>query len=84
MRIASTPELRHIVDVDGQLIGIDPCTVSTVMLRALAGFRGDLVQVLGELEMPLQSNQIVRLREDEVLFFRSTRRLGADEWRAAA
>jgi len=73
MKIASTdaPQLRHIVDVDGLLIGIEPATVSTTMLQALAGVGGDLFQLFGEREVALGRCQAIPLREDEILYFRS-------------
>lgn len=86
MRIAArdTAELRHIVDVDGQLFGIEPSRVSAAVLRALAGIRGDIVQVVGEHEMPIRDGQSIRLLEDRVLFFRSRSDVAIAEWRRAA
>ena len=75
MKIVSStqPQLRHIVDVDGLLIGIEPASVSTTMLQALAGVRGKLAQVFGDHEFPLAPTQTIALKEDEILFFRSDR-----------
>ena len=88
MRIATTntAELRHIVDVDGQLIGIEPSQISTAVLRALGRVNGELFQVFGEREVPLLSHQSIRLREDEVLFFRSRSSSAStnEVWRKAA
>ena len=75
MKIVSgiAPQLRHIVDVDGLLIGIEPASVSLPMLQALARVRGDIVQVYGDREVPIAACQTITLLEDEILFFRSKR-----------
>lgn len=63
--------LRNIVDVDGQLLGIDADVIDTASLLARANQSPDrqiwLVRA-GE-RLPLQARQLVRLSEDEVLFF---------------
>lgn len=63
--------LRNIVDVDGQLLGIDADVIDTASLLAKANQSPDrriwLVRA-GE-RLPLQARQLVRLSEDEVLFF---------------
>jgi hypothetical protein len=74
-------ELRHIVDVDGQLFGIEPATVNATVLKALAGVTGDLMQVRGEFEVPLGALQSISLREDEVMFFRSRPSASEQGWR---
>jgi len=88
MRTANTniAELRHIVDVDGQLIGIGPSQISAAVLRALGRVKGELFQVFGEREVPLQSQQSICLHEDEVLFFRSRPASASPNkvWRQAA
>lgn len=64
-------ELRHIVDVDGQLIGIDAEVVDAATLLGRAGLGSDrsvFVLRAGE-RIALSANQRIRLDVDEVLFF---------------
>ncbi len=70
----AAPELRHIVDVDGRLLGIDPPSVTARQLLARAGLPvdRDLVVVTGCGEVPIRAEQAIVLAEHEVLFFRSS------------
>lgn len=64
-------ELRHIVDVDGQLIGIDAEVIDTACVLRRAGRGSDRRLFLlraGE-RIPVMPHQHIRLNEDEVLFF---------------
>lgn len=66
-------EFRHIVDVDGQLIGIDAEVTDAATLLRRAGRSVDRRLVLvriGE-RTALTAKDRIRLREDEVLFFES-------------
>jgi hypothetical protein len=65
--------LRHIVDVDGLLLGIDEELLPASALLARAGVRGErrLVRLLGERVVELERDQPIAFREDEVAFFRS-------------
>ena len=68
-------ELRHIVDVDGQLIGIESPAVRASHLLARAGIEGGrrLALVTDDRELTLGDDQLVDLSEREVLFFRSVK-----------
>ena len=64
-------ELRHIVDVDGQLIGIDAGMVDASMLLRRAGRDPDrrvFLMRAGE-RTAIAPQQRIRLDEDQVLFF---------------
>lgn len=64
---------RHIVDVDGQLHGIERGCVDARTLLALAGLDGGrrLLRIRGDLVVEVEPGSPVRLSEDEVAFFRS-------------
>jgi hypothetical protein len=64
---------RHIIDVDGLLLGIADELVQASFLMTRAGIHGDrrLVRLVGERVIELTDDQPVMLREDEVAFFRS-------------
>ena len=66
--------LRHIVDVDGQLLGIDAPLVEAANLLARANCPEDsqLWMVQAGERFPLEPTQIIHLSEDEVLFFESS------------
>jgi hypothetical protein len=66
--------MRHIVDVDGQLLAIDAEVIDTSSLLAKAGHSTDrqLCMVRAGESFALQPMQHVRLSKDEVLFFEST------------
>lgn len=68
---AGTIELRHIVDIDGQLIGVEPPIIDAESLMKRAGRAGDgrLVLVRGGRRTVLNGGDRISLREDEVLFF---------------
>ena len=72
MRFGSA-SFRHIVDIDGQLHGIEQQCVDARSLLGLAGHDAgrDLYQVRGDLMHPVEPGRSVRLSEDEVAFFRS-------------
>jgi hypothetical protein len=62
---------RHIVDVDGQLLAIDADLVDPATLLAKANRPVDqpLWLVRAGERLLLQSRQMIRLTQDEVLFF---------------
>jgi hypothetical protein len=62
---------RHIVDVDGQLLSIDADVVDTASLLAKANRPADRSLWLGRAgeRFLIQARQLVRLSQDEVLFF---------------
>jgi hypothetical protein len=64
-------EIRHIVDVDGQLLAINADVIDTASLLVRANRPPHLQLWLvraGE-HIALQPNQLLRLSRDEVLFF---------------
>ena len=71
--------LRHIVDVDGQLLAIDAEVIDTASLLAKANLPIDcqlwLVRA-GEF-FALGAKQLLRLSQDEVLFFETAERVQA-------
>ncbi len=71
--------LRHIVDVDGQLLAIDAEVIDTASLLAKANLPTDrqlwLVRA-GEC-FALGAKQLLRLSQDEVLFFETAERVQA-------
>ncbi len=70
---ARTREFRHIVDVDGQLVGIDAPVVDAITLMRRTGLTGArrLVLVRHGLRTNVGREDSIVLREDEVLFFES-------------
>ena len=78
---------RYIVDVDGQLHGVERTCVDSRTLLALAGLDDGrrLLQIRGDLAVEVEPGSPVRLSEDEVAFFRSASPLeGALPLRLAA
>lgn len=67
---------RNIVDVDGQLLAIDADLVDPATLLAKANRRADqpLWLVRAGERFLLQTRQMVRLTQDEVLFFETNAR----------
>lgn len=65
---------RHIVDIDGQLLAIDAEVIDTTSLLARANRPTDrhLCLVRAGERFTLQPKQLVRLSQDEVLFFESS------------
>lgn len=65
---------RHIVDVDGQLLAIDAEVIDTASLLARANRPADrpLWLVRAGERFALSPRQLVRLSQDEVLFFESS------------
>lgn len=70
MNIANI-DLRHIVDVDGQLLGIDAGVVDPATLLARAGrpAGSQLWLVRAGERIAIGARQAIRLSEDAVLFF---------------
>lgn len=66
--------MRHIVDVDGQLLAIDAETIAPADLLSRAGRSSDrrLCLVRAGERFALKPKQLVHLSEDEVLFFESS------------
>lgn len=67
--------LRHIVDVDGQLLAIDVEVIDPASLLARANRPVDrqLWLVRAGERFALQPRQLLRLPQDEVLFFETSR-----------
>lgn len=68
--------LRHIVDVDGQLLGIDAEVIDTASLLARANRPADshLWMVRAGERFAIQPKQLIRLSEDDVIFFETSTR----------
>lgn len=68
--------MKHIVDVDGQLLGIDAEVIDTTRLLEKANRPADshLVMVRAGERILLQPRQLIRLSSDEVLFFETDER----------
>lgn len=66
--------LQHIVDIDGQLLGIDAEVIDTTSLLARATLPADrqLWLVRAGERFQLAARQLVRLTKDEVLFFETS------------
>jgi len=66
--------MRHIVDVDGQLLAIDAEVIDTTSLLTKANRATDrrLWMVRAGERFLLQAKQLIRLSQDEVLFFESS------------
>jgi ABC-type Fe2+-enterobactin transport system substrate-binding protein len=66
--------MRHIVDVDGQLLAIDAEVIDTTSLLEKANRPADrqLRLVRAGESFALEPRQLVRLSRDEVLFFESS------------
>lgn len=71
--------LRHIVDVDGQLLAIDAEVIDTTSLLAKANLPigSQLWLVRAGEYFALGVKQLLRLSQDEVLFFETSARLQA-------
>ena len=65
--------MKHIVDVDGQLLAIDADVIDTTRLLEKANRPTDyhLAMVRAGERILLQPRQLIRLPVDEVLFFES-------------
>lgn len=63
--------LNHIVDVDGQLLGIDAevIDVNSLLARANRPMDHQLWMVRAGERFAMQARQLLRLSRDEVLFF---------------
>lgn len=66
--------MRHIVDVDGQLLAIDAEVIDTASLlaRAKCSAEQSLWMVRAGERFLLRARQLVRLSQDEVLFFETS------------
>lgn len=66
--------LRHIVDVDGQLLAIDAEVIDTASLLARANRPADrqLWLVRAGERFAIPPRQLLRLSQDEVLFFETS------------
>ncbi len=66
--------LRHIVDVDGQLLGIDAEVIDTASLLARANRPSErqLWCVRAGERIAVPPKHLIRLSEDEVLFFETS------------
>ena len=71
--------LRHIVDIDGQLLAIDAEVIDTASLLAKAHLPADrqLWLVRAGEYFALGAKQLLRLSQDEVLFFETAERVQA-------
>ena len=67
-------ELRHIVDVDGQLLGIDAEVIDTATLlsRANRPAASQLWMVRAGERTAIAPRQAIRLSQDDVLFFETS------------
>lgn len=70
----SSIELRHIVDVDGQLLGFDAEVVDTATLLARANrpAASELWMVRAGERTAIAPRQAIRLSRDDVLFFETS------------
>mgnify|MGYP007063370375 CR=1 FL=1 len=68
--------MKHIVDVDGQLLGIDAEVIDTTRLLEKANRPADshLAMVRAGERILLQPRQLIRLSSDEVMFFETDER----------
>lgn len=63
-------QLRHIVDIDGQLVGFAAERVTPTEMLLRVGRTGRSVfRLVGGIEIPLTGEEPVRLSEDQVGFF---------------
>ncbi|PDH66741.1 MAG: hypothetical protein CNE89_08615 [Sphingomonadaceae bacterium MED-G03] len=77
-------ELRHIVDVDGKLLGIDAEVIDTASLLARAGCPSDSLLWMidaGE-RFAVHPRQFIRLSEQNVVFFETS--AGSIPWNVVA
>lgn len=65
---------RHIVDVDGQLLAIDADLIdpATLLAKANRSAERQLWLVRAGERLLLQAHQLIRLPQDEVLFFETS------------
>jgi len=74
--------MRHIVDVDGQLLAIDAEVIDTATLLERAGRPAGSVLWLvraGE-RTSIEPRQLLRLSQDEVLFFATGASASGSDW----
>lgn len=74
---------RHIVDVDGQLLAIDADLIdpATLLAKANRSAERQLWLVRAGERLLLQARQLIRLPQDEVLFFETAE--VRQDWRSA-
>lgn len=79
-------EFRHIVDVDGMLIGVDPVIVTPASLLARAGVPPDraVLIVVDDVETTIEADIAMTLSETHVVFLRTRPSVAAVEFRQAA
>ncbi|GEM71948.1 MAG: hypothetical protein GY736_08900 [Sphingomonas sp.] len=79
-------EFRHIVDVDGMLIGVDPVIVTPASLLARAGVATDraVMLVVDDVETTIAADVAMTLSETQVVFLRTRPPCAAIEFRRAA
>ena len=79
--------MKHIVDVDGQLLAIDADVIDTDRLLEKARLPGNsqLVMLRAGERILLGPRQLIRLSKDEVLFFETDERAARQrDWLLAA
>jgi hypothetical protein len=78
--------LRHIVDVDGQLLGIDAEVIDPTYLLARANRSADrhLWMVRAGERLFVQPGQRIRLTRDEVIFFETSTSVGGRDFHRMA
>ena len=79
--------MKHIVDVDGQLLAIHADVIDTARLLERARLSEDfqLVMLRAGERILLGSRQLIRLSQDEVLFFQTDQRAARQhDWLLAA
>lgn len=79
-------EFRHIVDVDGMLIGVDPVIVTPASLLARAGVATDraVMLVVDDVETTIAADVAMTLSETQVVVLRTRLSCAAVEFRQAA
>ncbi len=67
-------EFRHIVDVDGMLIGVDAITATPATLLARAGIAtpSTVMMVVDDREIALAADDAITLTETRVVFLRTS------------
>ncbi len=66
-------EFRHIVDVDGMLIGVDPVIVTPASLLARAGVASDraVILVADDVETIIAADVAMTLSETQIVYLRT-------------
>lgn len=78
---ARANQFRHVVDVDGRLLGIDARVVDVAALLGIAGLdpHRSVILVLEGRRLLIPPGQLIRLDEDQVAFFET---VPAASWRS--